>query len=140
MKLYELTYLLPIDMAEEETKSLSERINSYIIESQGTLDKVEDLVKKRLGEPIKKQNMAQLFSMSFYLDQEKIADFESKIKNEKQVLHHMVLNKKPKRMIEPPRRARHIPAIAETELKTNEKPKKVEIKEIEKKLEEILGE
>jgi ribosomal protein S6 len=132
---------MPLDLTEEETRSLQEKINSYIIESQGTLNKVEDLAKKRLGEPIKNQTMAQMLSMSFYMNQEKIGDLGKKIKNEKQILHHMILNKKPRKAIESPRRMRQTPPESgEEESKTTEKPKKVEIKEIEKKLEEILGE
>jgi ribosomal protein S6 len=141
MKLYELTYLMPFDLPEKETKTLHERISSYVIENQGTFDKVDDLVKKRLGEPIKNQTMALMLSMRFYMNQEKIGDLEKKVKNEKQILHHMILNKKPKKAIEAHKRIRQtLSDNIEGESKTIEKPKKVEIKEIEKKLEEILGE
>lgn len=141
MKIYELTYLMPLDLADEETRILQERINSYISENQGTLDKVEDMEKKRLGEPIKNQNMAKLVSLIFRMNQEKIEDLEKKIKSEKQVIHHMILNKKIRKMTDSPRRMRQMTTQnIETESKIMEKPKKVEIKEIEKKLEEILGE
>ena len=141
MKLYELTYLMPFDLPEKETKTLQEKISSYVIENEGTFDKVDDLVKKRLGEPIKNQTMALMFSMRFYMNQEKIGDLEKKVKNEKQILHHMILNKKPKKAIEAHKRIRQtLSDNIEGESKTIEKPKKVEIKEIEKKLEEILGE
>ncbi|MFH1401786.1 MAG: 30S ribosomal protein S6 [Parcubacteria group bacterium] len=140
MKLYELTYLVPLDLPENEVKSLQERINSFIAESQGALDRIENVVKKKLGEPQKNQTMAQMGMLNFYMAPEKLADLEKKLKSENQIIHHMILYKKP-RKAEIPRRIRQVtPIMAEDSAKTTEKPKKVEIKEIEKKLEEILGE
>jgi ribosomal protein S6 len=148
MKLYELTYLIPIDLPEEATKALQEKINSFISDAQGTIDRIEDLTKKRLGEPIKKQTAAQMATLNFYMSPEKLGDLDRKIKSEPQIIHHLILNKKP-RKAEAPRRIRRLTPVApEESLKTAtegtslsaSKPKKVEIKEIEKKLEEILGE
>ncbi len=140
MKLYELTYLMPLDLPENEVKSLQEKINYFIIDGQGALDKIEDITKKRLGEPIKNQTAAQLGILNFFIGPEKIADLEKKLKSENQILRHVISHRKP-RKAEPPRRIRRItPATAEDSTKIIEKPKKVEIKEIEKKLEEILGE
>ena len=140
MKLYELTYLMPLDLPENEVKSLQEKINSFIADGQGALDRIEDITKKRLGEPIENQTAAQMGSLNFYMGPEKLADLEKKLKSENQIIRHMILHRKP-RKAEAPRRIRRVtPAMAEVGTKTTEKPKKVEIKEIEKKLEEILGE
>jgi ribosomal protein S6 len=141
MKLYELTYLMPIDLPEEATKALQEKINSFISDAQGTIDRIEDLAKKRLGEPIKNQRAAQMATLNFYMSPEKLGDLDKKIKSEPQIIHYLILNKKP-RKAEAPRRIRRLaPVTPEESIKTTtEKPKKVEIKEIEKKLEEILGE
>ena len=139
MKLYELTYLISFNLPEEEVKLLQEKINSFIVENQGALDRIENIIKKRLANPIKKEGAAYLATLNLYLNPEKLGDLEKKLKAENQVLHYLILNKKPQKMVETPRRMR--PLIRTTEqFKTSEKPKKVEIKEIEKKLEEILGE
>jgi ribosomal protein S6 len=149
MKLYELTYLLPLDLAEDNTRSLQEKINNFITEGQGTIDRMEDISKKRLGEPIKGQNMAQMGTLNFYFAPEKLADLTKKIKSEGQIIHYLILNKKPRKP-EAPRRIRKMPPVTadaekpaqegRSSLNTIERPKKVEIKEIEKKLAEILGE
>jgi ribosomal protein S6 len=143
MKLYELTYLMPLDLPENEVKSLQEKINSFIIDGGGTLDRIEDVTKRRLGEPQKKQTAAQMGILNFYIAPEKLADFEKRLKSEGQIFHHMILHKQPRKAEAPRRIRRVIEAAAEDEVKSTEKPekpKKVEIKEIEKKLEEILGE
>ena len=140
MKLYELTYLMPLDLPENEVKSLQEKINSFIADGQGALDKIEGITKKRLGGPIKNQTAAQMGTLNFYMGPEKMKDLEKKLKAENQIIRHMILHRKP-RKAEAPRRIRRVaPATAEDSAKTTEKHKKVEIKEIEKKLEEILGE
>ncbi len=140
MKLYELTYLMPLDLPENEVKSLQEKINSFIADGQGMLDKIEDITKKRLGEPIRNQTAAQMGTLNFYMNPEKLADLEKKLKAENQIVRHMILHRKP-RKAEVARRIRRVtPVTSEDSVKTTEKPKKVEIKEIEKKLEEILGE
>jgi small subunit ribosomal protein S6 len=147
MKIYELTYLMPIDISEDAAKSLQEKISSCIADAQGTLNKIEDTTKRRLGEPIKKQKEAQMATIDFYMNPEKLGDFEKKIKAEARIIKHIILNKKT-RKVESARKIRHLaPVVAEENANTTEKtslpgskPKKVEIKEIEKKLEEILGE
>ena len=140
MKLYELTYLIPLDLPEIEVKSLQEKINSFILDSQGALDRIENIIRKRLGGPIKNQTAAQVGTLNFYMSPEKLAELEKKLKAENQVVRYVILYKKP-RKAEAARRIRRLaPAMAEVSAKTTEKPKKVEIKEIEKKLEEILGE
>jgi len=140
MKLYELTYLISFDLPEQEVKSLQEKIHTYIVENQGTLDKIEDIVKKRLGNPIKKQTAAYLANLIFYFNPEKIKDLEVKLKAEIQILHYIILTKELKKIAKVPRRMRPQITTSEEIIRTSKKPKKVEIKEIEKKLEEILGE
>lgn len=160
MKLYELTYLMPLDLPENEVKSLQEKINSFIADGQGALDRIEGITKKRLGGPIKNQTAAQMGTLNFYMGPEKMEDLEKKLKAENQIIRHMILHRKP-RKAEAPRRIRKMPdSISENLEKPAQegrgsrpwrgspeatpnaigRPKKVEIKEIEKKLEEILGE
>jgi len=146
MKLYELTYLMPIDLSEEIIKSTQERVSSFIIENQGTIYKIEEISKRRLGEGTKKNSAANVATLSFYLSPEKVESLKRNLKTAGNILNYIVLYKRPRKRIVTPRRMRPIEIQEETtkeaqkEVKTNEKPKKVEIKEIERKLEEILGE
>ena len=141
---------MPLNLPENEVKSLQEKINSFIADGQGALDRIENVTKKRLGGPIKNQAAVQMGTLNFYMAPEKLADLEKKLKSEGQIIRHMILYRKP-RKAEAARRIRKIPdSISKNSEKPAQegrgssnaigRPKKVEIKEIEKKLEEILGE
>ncbi len=131
MKLYELTYLLSPDLSEEELKSLQEKINSFIEKEGGIINELTLPLKKVLAYPIKKKTFTHLGTLSFQFSPEKLENLEKKLKSENQILRYLILAKElPKKVVLPPK----LPLI-----KPKPKPK-VELKEIEKKLEEILGE
>ena len=134
MKLYELTYLISPELSESELKSLNEKINSLIQKGAGVLNEVKLPIKKRLGQLIKKQREAFLINLSFYLEPDKLGNLEQQLKSEKKILRYLILAR-PKIKIAKVRKrpTKVIPKIPVKE-------KKVELKEIEKKLEEILGE
>jgi len=134
MKLYELTYLISPELSESELKSLNEKINSLIQKGTGVLNEVKLPIKKRLGQLIKKQREAFLINLSFYLEPDKLGSLEKELKSEKKILRYLILAR-PKIKIAKVRKrpTKVIPKIPVKE-------KKVELKEIEKKLEEILGE
>jgi len=79
--------------------------------------------------------------LNFQLNPEKISALEKKLKSENQILRYLLLTKRPSRKVE--FIARRI-VVPKTEIiekpKVSEEEKKVELKEIEKKLEEILNE
>lgn len=135
MKLYELTYLISSDLSAEEIKSFPEKINSLIREEGGILSTTLSLVKIPLAYPMEKKTSAFLSTLSFQLSQEKLAGLEKRLKSEGQILRYFILAKPVPKIItgSPPSRVRVRKIVR--------KPKpKVELKEIEKKLEEILGE
>lgn len=132
MKLYELTYLISPDLSAEKAGGVTEKINSFIQKEGGFLNKVNQPVKKKLAYPIKKYLGAFFASLDFYLTPEKLVSLEKNLKTENQILRYFILTKKtPTKVM----RKERLPK------KVVVKPKaKVELKEIEKKLEEILGE
>ena len=141
MKLYELSYVISQNAAQDEVKSVQERVNNFIVEEEGALDRIEDISKKRPG---------FLATVNFYLKPERIAALHTKLKAEGKITNFLVLNKKPLSAMDAPRRMRPSTMLSEISEKPAQegrdsssptgRPKKVEIKEIEKKLEEILGE
>lgn len=130
MKHYELTYLISPDLSDEEANSLSTEISSLIQEKQGILEKNLFLLKKQLSYTIKKKTAAYLVTLNFEINSEKLEELKKQIESNSKILRYLIivkklskktiktLIKKPKRTIKP----------------------KVELKEIEKKLEEILNE
>jgi small subunit ribosomal protein S6 len=147
MKLYELAYLISPELSEEELKSLREKISSLVQKEGGVLNEINFPNKKSLFFPIKKQKEAFLIDLTFYLEAEKLGNLEKELKSEKKILRYLILTKKI------PSAARSRPFIRRggiladkkvSEVKTKPSKKlaepKVELKDIEKKLEEILGE
>jgi len=137
MKLYEFTYLISPESSEDDLKTLQEKINSLIQNEGGILDEVAAPIKKDLAYPIKKQTSAYLTTLVFRLSSEKLENLEKKIKAEDKILRYSVLIKP--RVKEIPMRRKKLPKKVEIFPKKITKPK-AELKEIEKKLEEILEE
>lgn len=124
MKYYQLAYLLSPQLNTQELQEIEKEITSYI-EKEGILDKVENPLKRNLFYPIKKFKEAFLGSIYFFLEPAKLKDFEKKIKKEERILRFLItVEKSPKEL---------------PKEKKIRKPKKVEIEDLDKKLEEILG-
>jgi len=134
IRFYELTYLISPQVSEEELKSLQERITSLVQREGGFINEMQMPIKKRLAFSIKKNSEAFLVGLNFSLTSEKLNNLEKQLKSEKEILRYLILSKKmlkKEAVSMKPRRA----------IKPRPKPKeKVELKEIEKKLEEILKE
>ena len=135
MKHYELTYLISSEVPEEEAKSFPEKVLLLIQEAEGIIENKSFPLRRKLAYSIKKQEDAYLAVMTFQLDPEKLAGFEKKLKAEGQIIRYLLLVKKPIKVIKAIRRR----PISEKPLLTQPQEKKVELKEIEKKLEEILS-
>ena len=129
MKLYEFTYLIKPDLAKDDISSLQERIKSFITEGGGLIIKSNPPIKKILAYSIKKNKEAFLSDLTFELEPKNLKGLEKKIKAEKGIIRYLIFKKKVLRK------------KPEARIRRRQKAKtKVELKEIEKKLEEILGE
>jgi len=145
MKLYELTYLISPELSEEELKNLSKKISDFILEEEGTLKKTVELFRKKLGYVIKNKEEAFWATLNFHLNPEKIKNLREKLKPETQILRYMILTKKESKTSEKkvlPKTEKPPETIIESSQPTTQQPKteKVELKEIDKKIEEILSE
>jgi len=132
MKNYELTYLISSDVSGEELKNLSEKIKSFVQKEEGAIKKTTEPSKKELGYEIKEKREAFLSILNFSLNPEKLENLEKKLKTENQILRYMILNKDLSKKTLSVKRT-------SPKLKTKES-EKVELKEIDKKIEEILKE
>jgi len=136
MKNYELTYLISSDVSEQELKNLSEKIKTFIQEQEGIVKKTTEPSKTKLGYSIKEKEQGFLGILDFSLNPEKIANLEKKLKSDTQILRYLILNK------EVPEKTQIKRALPKVEKPTTQEAKteKVELKEIDKKIEEILQE
>ena len=141
MKQYELTYLITSELSEDEGRALSEKVTSFVQDEGGLLINSQIFIaKKQLAYPIKKQTQAHLVTLIFQLNPEKLAALEIRLKKEENILRYLIIMKKVRKAL-PKLRRRLTPSIEPVPGKEEgriKKEKKVELKDIEKKLEEII--
>lgn len=128
MKYYELTYLISPELSESEVQAIQEKLSSSIQEKGGVLDASGNTEKIILSYPIKKKMEAFLASFSFYLKPEDIDNIDKELKSNSSILRSLIFSKKKLKEAKPARKR----PVKKTE-------KKTELKDIEEKLEEILG-
>ena len=133
MKTYELTYLISSELADEQVRDLQNKSSALIKEEGGLPTGEASISRKRLAYPVKKQSQAYLAVASFQLLPEKLANLEKVLKADSQILRYIILIKRPVKEIKKGR------MFIEPKIEKPKKEKKVELKEIEKKLEEILA-
>lgn len=166
MNYYELTCLILPELSTEELTKLSSEIVNFIKENNGLVRKITEPIRRKLGYPIKKRSSENISSDNNMVKKEaflttfnfcfneakKIKSLEKKLKQENRILRFMILTKKepvkekislPKKIIKPafaPDLTKAKPDLTKAEKKEKAKIKKVELKEIDEKIEEILHE
>ena len=128
-KFYELTYIASPILEEKELEALKDKIKNLIVEQGGKIESELAPVKVKLGYPIKKFEEGFLTTLEFDYSPEKIEELDRKIKQESGILRHLIISKRKK-----------LVKAASKETQKSKKPKKVELKELDKKLKEILEE
>ncbi len=133
MKKYELTYLVPLELDDADLKKIQQEIESLVAENKGEiLISQIDPARRELGDEIGGTKNARMSTIVFNLNPTEISKLEKFVKEEKKILRHILIFKpeiKPDKKREEPK--------LESEKKSSEK---VELKEIDKKIEEILNE
>lgn len=153
MKSYELTYIISSQTASDQIDSVIKEVESFIKSKEGVVLKSEKTTAQVLVYPIKKQSSGYFIISEFQMLEDKIKEMKEILQKEKNILRHFLIVKKPLKVMKE-RRTRKPLSLSMTEgtLKeksgTNEilsdqdkkKGEKVELEEIEKKLDEILSE
>lgn len=165
MKIYELTYIISPDVASEEAEAKAKELESAITGRQGLILKQSNPVAKALSYPIKKRASGFLGSLEFQLEPESLLELKEIIGKDSAIARYMVIIKepaKPKKERRSKERAEAATAAAsrieasptpeerEEPNEPEEKEKapepsqdqksKVELKDIEETLDELLGE
>jgi ribosomal protein S6 len=133
MKNYELICLLPPILSEKDVAETSEQIKKMISEQSGILQKELKPAKKRFGYQIKQYREGFLLSFLFCLKPDSLSLLEKELKEQKNVLRFMSLTRNP---LFKKKEEKQFSSAPEKE---NQK-KKVGLKEIDKKINEILKE
>lgn len=130
MKYYELTYLLNPNLEQPES-SVEELIN-LIKNQEGDLESKDNLERTELGSSIKPELEDESLSevlmgtLNFHLEENKVNSLREKMEQKKEVLRTILLTKE-----EQP---------AEPEPQPQKQQEKVELEDIDQKLDEILEE
>lgn len=132
MKKYELATLVSSEFSDKEIGKIQEEIELAITENKGiVLDKKLDPVKRSLGYSIGKINNAYLASFYFNASPSDILDINKNLKENKRILRYVLVCKEKER-----REKKRKLINLQTEKK---QPEKTDLKEIDKKIEEILN-
>jgi len=150
MQNYELTFLVSSELSEEEINKITEEISSFLQKENGAITQLEKPVPKTLAYSINKQKEAYLVVLTFYLEPEKIKNLNQKLKGIKKILRFTVITKRPEKKFPAskggqestvkesvPKKftASSLEAVKEKDGRRQDE----KLKEIEKKLDEILG-
>ncbi len=127
IKKYELTCLISARIDEIERDTVIENISKLIKEKGGEITETninsKDVV---LGYPIKKEGGAQLVVFNFKYENPDLTDLKKEIESDQKIIRCFLRKSPSKRMI-PLRR------------RTTKKEEKVELEDVDKKIEEIFG-
>jgi len=80
MREYELIFIVHPDLEETATNEVVDRVQNWITEAGGTIDKVDPWGKRRLAYPIRKQNDGQYFFFQFQIAPNSIAEMERNLR------------------------------------------------------------
>jgi len=156
MKQYELSYLISPELSNEDVVAFGEKINSMLQDNGAVLGKLLAEKKIKLGYPIKKKVSAFIKTITFHVAPNKLVEVEKALKEKSEILRYFILCPKEIRVIEkelvfktkeagpeaeseatkiPPAQGAVKEEIIEEKIK-----EKVEFKDIDAKLKEILDE
>lgn len=149
MKPYELTYIISSEVTTNEAESKAKNIESLIQDKEGIVLKSEKPSPKTLAYTIKKQASGFFGVLEFQLEPKYLYELKEKIQKDDKIIRHMIVINNPAK-IQKERRTRKKPLTPplfvgitngeKEKIKEKKINKKVELKEIEKELDEILRE
>ena len=152
-KQYEITLILSPDLPEEEINLFQEEFKKNIEKLEGNLKKIGKPEKRNLSYPIKKFQSGYYLIVNFLFDPEKLEELYSILKHKKEILRYIVvfapeekprpfIKKKVEQKIEkiekPKETTKEKEKVEKKAEKKVEKKEKIQLEEIDKKLDEIL--
>jgi small subunit ribosomal protein S6 len=90
MRKYELVCIFQPELDETAFKGAVERVQSWITEAGGSVDKVEVWGRRRLAYVIRKQTEGQYVLMNITLDPKSTGELERNIRFLESVLRHLL--------------------------------------------------
>jgi len=143
MKTYELNYLISNGLGAEKAQDIALKVESLLQEQNGTLTNGRKSKEIELGREINGSKKAVMFSAQFRIEPDNIIVIQQQLKKMPDIIRFMVTIKNPIKVSSKPQR-RFQKKAEETNTTSqggiSRKKPKVELKQIEEQLEEILEE
>ncbi|MCC6299377.1 MAG: 30S ribosomal protein S6 [Anaerolineales bacterium] len=91
MRNYELVCIIQPELDETAFKGAVERVQTWVTESGGTVDKVDVWGRRRLAYPIRKQREGQYVLLNLTLEPKATSELERNIRFLEPVMRHMLV-------------------------------------------------
>ncbi len=144
MQTYELTYIIPSNMAVEGAETAKKDFEAFLQGKGGLIVKSERTAPQPLAYQIKKQSSGFFVVTEFQIEESKVKEVKAELEKNVNVLRSFLIVKKPKKIMKERRTRKPLMAVAADTVKESvfKKAKKEELsgKELDKKLDEILSE
>jgi small subunit ribosomal protein S6 len=143
-KQYEMLYIAHPDL-EDNIDVISSRVQGFITARKGEIESEEVWGKRKLAYPIGKNLYGIYVMVNFSLDPAQLAEIDRQLRLQEEVLRHLVIVRPKIKPAEEKSKKRAKPAlkdqpkVAEVKDATPEKSETERMKELDKKLEEIIG-
>lgn len=146
MKTYELTYIVSSGITSSDAEALVKDVESFIQGKEGVVLKSQKTAPQALAYPIKRNSSGYFITLEFQGQEGTIREVKTMLDREQKVLRSAVVVKKPVKQM---KKRRTKPIMAEVKavaaalggfVEKKVKEAKVEIADIEKKLDEMLSE
>jgi small subunit ribosomal protein S6 len=90
MREYELIFIVHPDLEETATNEVVERVQGWITEAGGKINKVDPWGKRRLAYPIRKQNEGHYFFLLVEMDPISVAEIERSLRFLEPVMRFLI--------------------------------------------------
>ena len=154
MNQYELLYIVPVQYTEDELAPIKQKVRQSIEKSGGKITLEDSLGKKKLAYPIKKFFQGYYLLNHFELDGSKLISLEKNLRLTDEIMRHIIVKYEPKSAMKIEKIKESMRAASDTfeptekeeirprKEKEIEKPikeeEKVNLEDLDKKLDEIL--
>ena len=91
MKAYELLFFVAPNLEEEARAKVMDRVESVIVEGNGTIDSAEDWGKRKLAYEINKLTEGDYILINFHADPNHIAELDRILRINDSVERHMIV-------------------------------------------------
>lgn len=92
MPKYELMYIIGNKTSEDEIPGVVNEVKDIITDQGGSVDKHEELGKKKFAYPIKKAKMGYYVLVYFSVEAKKSKEIEDRIRTHQNIVRHLILN------------------------------------------------